>query len=87
MVTFTSVCAGDYLSAIDAYGQSLSVSVELGDAAMEAQASFSLGNTYMLMKDYDRATDYLSRHLKIAEDLNDKVIFLLQPYLGTVSSV
>ena len=61
------------MAAIDAYGQSLSVSMELGDVAMEAQAAFSLGNTYMLMQDFDRATDYLTKHLKIARDLNDKV--------------
>ena len=82
--------AGDYLSAVDAYGQSLSVSVELGDTAMEAQAAFSLGNTFMLMKDYDRATEYLTKHLKIARDLNDKVgdslplYFLLDFYSAVV---
>ena len=68
-----SVLSGDYEAAVEAYGQSLSVSMELVDVAMEAQAAFSLGNTFMLMKDYDKATEYLTRHLKIARDLNDKV--------------
>lgn len=58
---------------MEAYGQSLSVSMELEDVAMEAQAAFSLGNTFMLIKDYDKAAEYLTRHLKIARDLNDKV--------------
>ena len=63
------------MSAVEAYGQSLSVSSFLSDVAMEAQAAFSLGNTFMLMKDYDKATEYLTRHLKIARDLDDKVVF------------
>lgn len=39
---------------------------------MEAQACYSLGNTYTLLKDYERAIDYHLKHLVIAQDLNDR---------------
>ena len=40
---------------------------------MEAQACYSLGNTYTLLRDYPTAIDYHLRHLRIAEELMDKV--------------
>lgn len=39
---------------------------------MEAQACYSLGNTYTLLQDYERAIDYHLKHLVIAQDLNDR---------------
>lgn len=39
---------------------------------MEAQACYSLGNTYTLLQDYERAIDYHLKHLIIAQDLNDR---------------
>lgn len=61
---------------------------DLGDRAVEAQACYSLGNTYTLLRDYPTAIDYHLRHLRIAEELMDKVgegkksplTFLLLPY-------
>ena len=40
---------------------------------MEAQACYSLGNTYTLLKDYPMAVEYHLRHLRIAQELFDKV--------------
>jgi len=45
----------------------------LGDRAVEAQACYSLGNTYTLLRDYTKAIEYHLRHLSIAQLLNDKV--------------
>ena len=46
---------------------------DLGDRAVEAQACYSLGNTYTLLKDYPMAVEYHLRHLRIAQELFDKV--------------
>ena len=46
---------------------------ELGDRAVEAQACYSLGNTYTLLRDFAMAIQYHLRHLAIAEELKDKV--------------
>ena len=46
---------------------------DLGDRAVEAQACYSLGNTYTLLRDYPTAIDDHLRHLRIAEELMDKV--------------
>merc|ERR1712156_1391346 len=40
---------------------------------MGAQACYSLGNTYTLLKDYPNAIEYHLRHLRIAQELFDKV--------------
>uniref|UniRef100_A0A8D3BFX8 G-protein-signaling modulator 2-like n=1 Tax=Scophthalmus maximus TaxID=52904 RepID=A0A8D3BFX8_SCOMX len=45
----------------------------LKDRAVEAQACYSLGNTYTLLQDYERAIDYHLKHLVIAQDLSDRV--------------
>lgn len=46
---------------------------ELGDRAVEAQACYSLGNTYTLLRDYPTAIEYHLRHLIIAQQLMDRV--------------
>lgn len=45
----------------------------MGDLAYEAQACYSLGNTYTLMKDFPKAIDFHSRHLRYAIQLQDRV--------------
>lgn len=40
---------------------------------MEAQACYSLGNTYTLLRDYEKAIEYHLRHLRIAQELRDRV--------------
>jgi G-protein signaling modulator 2 len=45
----------------------------LSDRALEAQACYSLGNTYTLLRDYDHAIEYHLRHLHIARELLDRV--------------
>lgn len=53
--------------------QTLILAQELGDRVIEAQACYSLGNTYTLLKDFKKAIDYHLRHLQIARDLSDKI--------------
>lgn len=47
--------------------------MDLGEQAVEAQACYSLGNTYTLLRDFDTAIDYHQRHMAIAQGLGDKV--------------
>lgn len=42
---------------------------------MEAQACYSLGNTYTLLQQYERAIDYHLKHLYIAQELTDRYHF------------
>jgi len=49
------------------------VATSLGDRALEAQACYSLGNTYTLLRQYERSVEYHMRHLHIARELNDRV--------------
>merc|ERR1712013_634096 len=51
----------------------LGLAQELGDRAVEAQACYSLGNTYTLLKNYPTAVEYHLRPLRIAQELFDKV--------------
>lgn len=52
--------------------RTLQLARQLKDRAVEAQACYSLGNTYTLLQDYERAIDYHLKHLIIAQDLNDR---------------
>jgi G-protein signaling modulator 2 len=45
----------------------------LKDRVVEAQACYSLGNTYTLLRDYKSAIEYHLRHLKIAQELRDRI--------------
>lgn len=51
----------------------MSLAVELGERAVEAQACYSLGNTYTLLRDFPTAIDFHQRHLAIAQELGDKI--------------
>lgn len=53
--------------------RSLQIAKQLGDKALEAQACYSLGNTYTLLTDYEKAIEYHLRHLEIARELEDRV--------------
>lgn len=53
--------------------KTLQLAQELSDRAVEAQACYSLGNTYTLLRDYPMAIHYHLRHLAIAQELNDRV--------------
>lgn len=58
---------------IFSFRRTLSLAQELSDQAIEAQACYSLGNTYTLLRNYDAAIEYHLRHLLIAQNLSDKV--------------
>lgn len=49
------------------------LAVELGELAVEAQACYSLGNTYTLLRDFPIAIEFHQRHLTIAQELGDRV--------------
>lgn len=51
------------------FRRTLSLAVDLGERAVEAQACYSLGNTYTLLRDFVTAIDYHNRHLAIAQEL------------------
>ena len=55
------------------FRKTLQIAKELSDKALEAQACYSLGNTYTLLRDFEQAIEYHVRHLNIAKELNDKV--------------
>lgn len=65
--------------------RTLILAQELEDRAVEAQACYSLGNTYTLLRDYNTAVDYHLRHLDIAQNLHDrigegKILFIILRY-------
>ncbi|KAL8174575.1 UNVERIFIED_CONTAM: hypothetical protein K2H54_049192 [Gekko kuhli] len=53
-------------------GKTLQLSRQLKDQAVEAQSCYSLGNTYTLLQDYERAIEYHLKHLTIAQELEDR---------------
>ncbi|MBN3293525.1 GPSM1 protein, partial [Polypterus senegalus] len=53
--------------------KTLQLSRQLKDQVMEAQACYSLGNTYTLLQQYEKAVDYHLKHLCIAQELADRV--------------
>ncbi|KAH3793595.1 hypothetical protein DPMN_147109 [Dreissena polymorpha] len=53
--------------------KTLQIAEQLDDKALEAQVCYSLGNTNMLLKDYERAIEFHMKHLKIAQELEDWV--------------
>lgn len=46
---------------------------DLNDQLIEAQACYSLGNTYVLLRNHQLAIDYYLRHLSIAQKLQDRI--------------
>lgn len=55
------------------FRKTLQIAKQLADKALEAQACYSLGNTYTLLKDYEKAIEFHMKHLKIAQELEDRV--------------
>lgn len=55
------------------FRKSLQIAKQLGDRALEAQACYSLGNTYTLIRDFETSIKYHQRHLLIAQELFDRV--------------
>lgn len=64
---------GKCCNGVASFRKTLQLAQELSDRAVEAQACYSLGNTYTLLRDYPMAIHYHLRHLAIAQELNDKV--------------
>lgn len=51
----------------------MQIAQTLGDRIFEAQACYSLGNTFSLLGNYRGAIQYHLRHLEIAQELRDRV--------------
>lgn len=49
------------------FRRTLQLAKQLGDRALEAQACYSLGNTYTLLRDYATAIEYHMQHWQIAQ--------------------
>lgn len=62
----------DQLSSLHLSRKTLQLSRQLKDQAVEAQACYSLGNTYTLLQDYEKAIEYHLKHLVIAQELGDR---------------
>ena len=41
---------------------------------LSVQACYSLGNTYTLLRDYEHAVDFHTKHLVIAQELGDRSV-------------
>lgn len=52
--------------------KTLQLARQLKDQAVEAQSCYSLGNTYSLLQDDERAIEYHLKHLAIAQELEDR---------------
>ena len=52
--------------------KTLQLSRQLRDQVMEAQACYSLGNTFTLLQNHEQAIDYHLKHLLIAQELTDR---------------
>ena len=55
------------------FRKTLDLAIQLNDRVVEAQACYSLGNTYTLLRDYKKAIEYHLRHMKIAQELRDRI--------------
>lgn len=58
---------------IACYRETMSLAQELQDMAVEAQACYSLGNTYTLLHNYKTAVEFHLKHYMIAQKLQDRV--------------
>lgn len=63
-----------YVSINFFFRKTLLLARQLKDRAVEAQSCYSLGNTYTLLQDYDKAIDYHLKHLAIAQELKDRCV-------------
>jgi tetratricopeptide (TPR) repeat protein len=62
---------GDYDGAIAAGQQALDLAAELGDSALQGQASFHLGQVHYAIGDFGRAAELLRRNVEAADQRAD----------------
>lgn len=53
--------------------KALQIARQVRDRGLEAQSCYSLGNTYTLLRDFDKAIEYHIMHLRIAQELKDRL--------------
>uniref|UniRef100_A0A8C5L5U2 G-protein-signaling modulator 2 n=1 Tax=Jaculus jaculus TaxID=51337 RepID=A0A8C5L5U2_JACJA len=58
---------------ISSFRKTLLLARQRKDRAAEAQSCYSLGNTYALLQDYEKAIDYHLKHLAMAQELKDRI--------------
>ncbi len=65
---------GEYSLAIDCYHQALEMSLEIAaDIIFIANCFINLGNTYISVKDYTKAIEYLDKGLSVANEIEDNL--------------
>lgn len=73
LFVFLKIMPASLITVFVSRRRTLSLAIELGERAVEAQACYSLGNTYTLLRDFPTAIDYHQRHLAIAQELGDRI--------------
>ena len=63
---------GDYPTALDYFGRSLSTYIEIGDKQGIAFLSNNLGNFYRIQKNYTKAIEYIDKAIIVNQELNNK---------------
>jgi DNA-binding winged helix-turn-helix (wHTH) protein/class 3 adenylate cyclase/tetratricopeptide (TPR) repeat protein len=64
---------GNFDDAIAAGRQALALAVDLGECVLQAQASFSLGQVYHVIGDFDRAAELLRQNIEAADREPDRL--------------
>ena len=63
---------GQYQQAIDLLEQSLDITREIGDRAIERRALGNLGNAYLNLGQYQRAIDLFEKSLVISREIGNR---------------
>ncbi|MCK5521805.1 MAG: tetratricopeptide repeat protein, partial [Thiomargarita sp.] len=63
---------GDYETALDYLQQSLQISREIGDRAVEGATLNNISTLYHAQGDYETALDYLQQSLQIRRKIGDR---------------
>jgi len=71
-MTFVLRVTGDHDGSMAAGQQALALATELGDSALQEQASHTLGQTYYAIGDFGRAAELLRRSVEVADRESDR---------------
>lgn len=74
-----------YDEALSLMNQQLSIVVEIGDLAREAQALGNLGNVHVALGNTPKATQYYEKALVIAQEIGDPQTESQSPQLSSLT--